>query len=94
MGKAFVSLRLQHYKKYLLNHFAHDKDYLRTNGNTVSLKLSGAQKPNDIYWKNMKIEDAFRTQQIISSYIIVLITVSASFFIIYHLRTLESFFNS
>jgi hypothetical protein len=94
VGKAFVSLRFQHYKKYLLNHFAHDKDYLRTNGNTVSLKLSGAQKPNDIYWKNMKIEDAFRTQQIISSYIIVLITVSASFFIIYHLRTLESFFNS
>lgn len=71
-----------------------DNGFMRTNGNAVSLKLSGAQKPNDIYWNNMKISDDFRFKQIRNSIIIVILTVAVSFGIVCALKNLENVFNS
>lgn len=94
VGKAFVSLKFQHYKHYLLGQFEENKDFLKINGNTARLRLSDAQKPNDIYWNNMKIEDSFRYKQVRNSYLMVLVILFISFIIIYKLRFLENTFTS
>jgi len=57
VGKAFVSLKYQHYKEYLLYRYERDHKFLRTNGNSVSLRISKATKPNDINWYNMRVSD-------------------------------------
>ena len=57
VGKAFVSLKHQHYKDYILDRYERDNQFLKVNGNKVPLKVSGATKPYDIKWINMKISD-------------------------------------
>ncbi len=94
MGKAFVSFRYQHYKHYILNQYNQDKDFFQVNGNKIKLKLSSAPKPNDIYWKNMKVSDDYRRKQIRNSYLLALMILAFSFIIIYLLRYYESKFIS
>lgn len=33
---------------------------MKVNGNKIALKITGATKPSDIKWINMKISDQFR----------------------------------
>lgn len=60
------------------------------NGNTVRLTLSHAQKPNDVYWKNMRVSNEFRKIQIRNSYILVLVGLLVSTSIMYVLRSVQS----
>jgi hypothetical protein len=90
VGRAFVSLRFQHFKQYLLEKYNDDKHFLRSNGNTVSMKLSPAKKPFDIYWNNMRISEDFRAKQLRNSYLVVTISLLISGIILFGLNYLQT----
>lgn len=94
VGKAFVSLNYQHYKQLLRYRCQRDNTFLRTNGNTVNLKVSKATKPNDINWNNMKVTDQFRANQLKTSYLLVTIALFISGGILFGLTDLQTQFKS
>ena len=94
VGKAFVSLKYQHYKQYLLYRYERDNQFLKTNGNSANLKVSKATKPNDINWNNMRVSDQYRATQLRTSYLLVAIALFISGAILFGLTDLQTQFKT
>ena len=57
-GKAFVSFQYQHFRDYFFKSYSQDKNFFKISGKPI--KISFPNKPNDVYWFNMKISDSQR----------------------------------
>ena len=76
-GKAIVSFQYKHYRDYFLRQYEYDPDFLQMNGK--SLRISLTNKPEDIYWYNMKVSDAERRRYYFYSYAILFMLLVLSF---------------
>jgi len=57
--------------------YEQDEDFLKLNDQ--SLKISRTNKPEDIYWYNMKVSDTERKKNIFYSYAILFMLLILSF---------------
>ena len=50
-GKAYITFQYQHYRNYFLREYNRNPNFFMVNGQ--SIKISAAEKPNDINWYNI-----------------------------------------
>ena len=77
IGKAFLTFRYQPFRSYFLSEYRKDNNFMMIAGNTI--KITPANRPQEIYWNNLKVSDDERKVNLFHSYSILFLLLFVSF---------------